>query len=212
MSIYLRVPGYFFPPPWFNTLACHRFSSSSCSLFLCPFTCLTQTHSCLLIIKSGRCTSTQVFITSFIFCLWFISTCKYGIIYEVTKAGFLVTLICFLRLSFPPQITTGEACTCRWRWMGECQEVMFRRLTVSIWPLNTQRFLFYMIHLIIRSQRGCNNLKELHYFYFKGIYLSMLSGVLELKSVKAGHVVLKGKSSSLFLCVDSAGHLSGQVQ
>lgn len=40
----------------------------------------------------------------------------------------------------------------------------------------------------------------------------MLSGVLELKSVKAGHVVLKGKSSSLFLCVDSAGHLSGQVQ
>lgn len=40
----------------------------------------------------------------------------------------------------------------------------------------------------------------------------MHSGVLELKSVKAGHVVLKGKSSSLFLCVDSAGHLSGQVQ
>lgn len=71
MSIYLRVPGcFFFPPPWFNTLACHRSSSSSCSLFLCPFTCLTQTHSCPLIIKSGRCTSTQVFMTSFIF-FWF---------------------------------------------------------------------------------------------------------------------------------------------
>lgn len=44
------------------------------------------------------------------------------------------------------------------------------------------------------------------------IYVSLFPGVLELKSVKSGHVVVKGKSSSLFLCVDSGGHLRGQVQ
>lgn len=104
--------------------------------------------------------------TSFIFCLWFTSTCKYWIIYEVSLSHWFVFSV-FLP---PPQITTGEGCTCRWRWMGECQEVMFRRLTVSVWHWNTQRFLFYMIHLIIRSQRGCNNWKELYYFYFKGTF------------------------------------------
>uniref|UniRef100_A0A8C3FZ84 Fibroblast growth factor 21 n=1 Tax=Cyclopterus lumpus TaxID=8103 RepID=A0A8C3FZ84_CYCLU len=36
--------------------------------------------------------------------------------------------------------------------------------------------------------------------------------VLELKSVQPGHVVIKGRSSSLFLCMDSGGGLSGQVQ
>ncbi|KAA8581648.1 hypothetical protein FQN60_003229, partial [Etheostoma spectabile] len=36
--------------------------------------------------------------------------------------------------------------------------------------------------------------------------------VLELKSVNPGHIVIQGKSSSLFLCVDSGGHLRGQVQ
>lgn len=39
----------------------------------------------------------------------------------------------------------------------------------------------------------------------------MLPGVLELKSVRNGHVVIRGKSSSLFLCMDSRGHLWGQV-
>ncbi|XP_061564084.1 fibroblast growth factor 21 [Cololabis saira] len=34
--------------------------------------------------------------------------------------------------------------------------------------------------------------------------------VLQLKSVKAGSVVIRGQSSSLFLCVDSGGHLRGQ--
>uniref|UniRef100_A0A3Q2NRE8 Fibroblast growth factor n=1 Tax=Fundulus heteroclitus TaxID=8078 RepID=A0A3Q2NRE8_FUNHE len=34
--------------------------------------------------------------------------------------------------------------------------------------------------------------------------------VLQLQSVKQGHVVLKGQSSSLFLCMDSAGNLRGQ--
>lgn len=36
--------------------------------------------------------------------------------------------------------------------------------------------------------------------------------MLQLKSVKPGHVVIKGLSSSLFLCVDSGGHLKGQVR
>lgn len=39
----------------------------------------------------------------------------------------------------------------------------------------------------------------------------VLPGVLELKSVRNGHVVIRGKSSSLFLCMDSRGHLWGQV-
>ncbi|CAN9509098.1 unnamed protein product [Ophioblennius macclurei] len=34
--------------------------------------------------------------------------------------------------------------------------------------------------------------------------------VLQLKSVQPGHVVIKGQSSSLFLCADSRGHLRGQ--
>uniref|UniRef100_A0A3Q3ASU1 Fibroblast growth factor n=1 Tax=Kryptolebias marmoratus TaxID=37003 RepID=A0A3Q3ASU1_KRYMA len=34
--------------------------------------------------------------------------------------------------------------------------------------------------------------------------------VLQLKSVKPGHVVIRGQSSSLFLCSDSGGHLRGQ--
>ncbi|KAK2820295.1 hypothetical protein Q5P01_023254 [Channa striata] len=35
--------------------------------------------------------------------------------------------------------------------------------------------------------------------------------VLELKSVKAGHTVIKGQSSSMFLCVDGGGRLRGQT-
>ncbi|GLD57447.1 fibroblast growth factor 21-like protein [Lates japonicus] len=34
--------------------------------------------------------------------------------------------------------------------------------------------------------------------------------VLQLKSVKPGHIAIKGQSSSLFLCVDSGGRLRGQ--
>ncbi|CAG5907561.1 unnamed protein product [Menidia menidia] len=34
--------------------------------------------------------------------------------------------------------------------------------------------------------------------------------VLQLKSVKPGHVVIKGRSSSLFLCINDGGHLRGQ--
>uniref|UniRef100_A0AAU6S491 Fibroblast growth factor n=1 Tax=Lateolabrax maculatus TaxID=315492 RepID=A0AAU6S491_LATMC len=57
----------------------------------------------------------------------------------------------------------------------------------------------------------------------RGMYLQMtldgrVSGsvvqtphsVLELKSVKPGHIVIKGQSSSLFLCMDSGGLLRGQ--
>uniref|UniRef100_A0A3P8WZQ1 Fibroblast growth factor n=1 Tax=Cynoglossus semilaevis TaxID=244447 RepID=A0A3P8WZQ1_CYNSE len=39
---------------------------------------------------------------------------------------------------------------------------------------------------------------------------SCFLGVLELKSVKPGHVVIRGQSSSMFLCVDSRGTLKGQ--
>ncbi|KAF7204539.1 fibroblast growth factor 21 [Nothobranchius furzeri] len=38
----------------------------------------------------------------------------------------------------------------------------------------------------------------------------LFPGVLQLKSVKPGHAVIKGQSSSLFLCMDSGGHLRGQ--
>uniref|UniRef100_A0A3B3ZNR3 Fibroblast growth factor n=1 Tax=Periophthalmus magnuspinnatus TaxID=409849 RepID=A0A3B3ZNR3_9GOBI len=36
------------------------------------------------------------------------------------------------------------------------------------------------------------------------------NGVLELKSVQTGEVVIIGRKSSLFLCVDGRGHLRGQ--
>ena len=36
-------------------------------------------------------------------------------------------------------------------------------------------------------------------------------GVLELRSVGAGQTVIKGVSSSLYLCMDSGGRLRGQV-
>uniref|UniRef100_A0A667XJR1 Fibroblast growth factor n=1 Tax=Myripristis murdjan TaxID=586833 RepID=A0A667XJR1_9TELE len=34
--------------------------------------------------------------------------------------------------------------------------------------------------------------------------------LLELKSLQPGQIVIKGQSSSLYLCVDSQGHLRGQ--
>ncbi|KAM8837230.1 fibroblast growth factor 21-like isoform 2-T2 [Spinachia spinachia] len=34
--------------------------------------------------------------------------------------------------------------------------------------------------------------------------------VLQLQSVQTGHVVIRGKSSSMFLCMDSGGRLRGQ--
>nr|XP_046233276.1 fibroblast growth factor 21 [Scatophagus argus] len=68
--------------------------------------------------------------------------------------------------------------------------------------------------------------REVHLYtdnHRRGMYLQMtldgrVSGsdaqnpysVLELKSVKPGHIIIKGQSSSLFLCVDSGGHLRGQ--
>ncbi|XP_051274434.1 fibroblast growth factor 21 isoform X2 [Dicentrarchus labrax] len=68
--------------------------------------------------------------------------------------------------------------------------------------------------------------REVHLYtdnHRRGMYLQMtldgrVSGseaqtpysVLELKSVKPGHIVIKGQSSSLFLCVGSGGHLRGQ--
>ncbi|XP_034414434.1 fibroblast growth factor 21 [Cyclopterus lumpus] len=73
-----------------------------------------------------------------------------------------------------------------------------------------------------------NQVREVHLYtdnHRRGMYLQMtldgrVSGsdaqtaysVLELKSVQPGHVVIKGRSSSLFLCMDSGGGLSGQVQ
>ncbi|XP_026172016.1 fibroblast growth factor 21 [Mastacembelus armatus] len=71
-----------------------------------------------------------------------------------------------------------------------------------------------------------NQVREVHLYtdnHRRGMYLQMtqdgrVSGsdvqspysALELKSVKPGHTVIKGQSSSLFLCVDEAGHLRGQ--
>ncbi|KAM4525750.1 fibroblast growth factor 21 [Fundulus diaphanus] len=71
-----------------------------------------------------------------------------------------------------------------------------------------------------------NQLREVHLYtenHRRGLYLQLnLDGsvtgsdartpysVLQLQSVKQGHVVLKGQSSSLFLCMDSAGNLRGQ--
>ncbi|XP_041819356.1 fibroblast growth factor 21 [Chelmon rostratus] len=71
-----------------------------------------------------------------------------------------------------------------------------------------------------------SQVREVHLYtdnHRRGMYLQMtldgrVSGsdvqtpysVLELKSVKPGHVAIKGQSSSLFLCVDSGGRLRGQ--
>ncbi|KAK5850754.1 hypothetical protein PBY51_001605 [Eleginops maclovinus] len=71
-----------------------------------------------------------------------------------------------------------------------------------------------------------NQVREVHLYtdnHRRGMYLQMtpdgrvsgsdaqtLHSVLELKSVKTGEVVIKGQSSSLFLCMDIGGHLRGQ--
>ncbi|XP_056285238.1 fibroblast growth factor 21 [Pseudoliparis swirei] len=73
-----------------------------------------------------------------------------------------------------------------------------------------------------------NQVREVHLYtenHRRGMYLQMtldgrVSGgdahtadsVLELKSVQAGHVVIKGRRSSLFLCMDGGGRLSGKGQ
>ncbi|XP_060951422.1 fibroblast growth factor 21 [Limanda limanda] len=72
-----------------------------------------------------------------------------------------------------------------------------------------------------------NQVREVHLYtdnHRKDMYLQMtedgrvsgsevqtLYSVLQLKSIRPGHVVIKGLSSSLFLCVDSGGHLRGQM-
>ncbi|XP_037546801.1 fibroblast growth factor 21 [Nematolebias whitei] len=71
-----------------------------------------------------------------------------------------------------------------------------------------------------------NHVREVHLYtenHRRGMFLQInldgkVSGsdaqnaysVLQLKSVKPGHVVIRGPSSSLFLCSDSGGHLRGQ--
>ncbi|XP_059180419.1 fibroblast growth factor 21 [Centropristis striata] len=71
-----------------------------------------------------------------------------------------------------------------------------------------------------------NQVREVHLYtdnHRRGMYLQMtlngrVSGsdvqtphsVLELKSVKPGHIAIKGQSSSLFLCMDGEGLLRGQ--
>ncbi|XP_051795243.1 fibroblast growth factor 21 [Acanthochromis polyacanthus] len=73
-----------------------------------------------------------------------------------------------------------------------------------------------------------NQVREVHLYtenHRRGMYLQMTPdgrvtgsdaqtpySVLQLKSVKPGHAVIRGLSSSLFLCVDSGGHLRGQSQ
>ncbi|XP_069011832.1 fibroblast growth factor 21 isoform X1 [Embiotoca jacksoni] len=71
-----------------------------------------------------------------------------------------------------------------------------------------------------------NQVREGHLYtenHRHGMYLQMaldgrvtgsdaqtLYSLLQLKSVKPGHIIIKGKSSSMFLCMDSGGHLRGQ--
>ncbi|XP_058477352.1 fibroblast growth factor 21 [Solea solea] len=71
-----------------------------------------------------------------------------------------------------------------------------------------------------------SHVREVHLYtdnHRRGMYLQMtqdgrVSGsdvqtpdsVLQLKSVKPGHIVIQGRSSALFLCVDSKGSLRGQ--
>ncbi|KAM4715242.1 fibroblast growth factor 21-like [Anableps anableps] len=71
-----------------------------------------------------------------------------------------------------------------------------------------------------------NQLREVHLYtenHRRGLYVQInvngsVTGsdaqtpysVLQLKSVKQGHVVIKGQLSSLFLCMDSSGNLRGQ--
>ncbi|XP_041672512.1 fibroblast growth factor 21 [Cheilinus undulatus] len=73
-----------------------------------------------------------------------------------------------------------------------------------------------------------NQVREVHLYtdnHRRGMYLQMtldggvsgsdaqtLHSVMELKSINPGSTVIKGHSSSLFLCVDSEGHLRGQRQ
>uniref|UniRef100_M3ZH84 Fibroblast growth factor n=1 Tax=Xiphophorus maculatus TaxID=8083 RepID=M3ZH84_XIPMA len=58
-----------------------------------------------------------------------------------------------------------------------------------------------------------NQLREVH--LYTGMYrISVLfsaGSVLQIKSVKPGHVVIKGQTSSLFLCMDDSGNLRGQT-
>uniref|UniRef100_G3NZD1 Fibroblast growth factor n=1 Tax=Gasterosteus aculeatus TaxID=69293 RepID=G3NZD1_GASAC len=72
-----------------------------------------------------------------------------------------------------------------------------------------------------------NQVKEVHLYtaenHRRAMYLQIaldgsVSGsdarstysVLQLKSIQPGHVVIRGKASSMFLCVDSGGRLRGQ--
>uniref|UniRef100_A0A8C6M6F6 FGF n=1 Tax=Nothobranchius furzeri TaxID=105023 RepID=A0A8C6M6F6_NOTFU len=63
-----------------------------------------------------------------------------------------------------------------------------------------------------------SQVREVHLFtgiWFlkpENLNVFLFPGVLQLKSVKPGHAVIKGQSSSLFLCMDSGGHLRGQVR
>lgn len=116
-------------------------------------------------------------------------------------------LITFLHCFFL-QITTDVGCICRWTWMGESQEVMLRHLTVSIRRISSQQIAYLALTSIHKRQwiiwGLCINLIFI-------ITISVFSGLLQLKSVKPGHVIIKGPSSSLFLCMDSEGNLKGQV-
>ncbi|KAL6095133.1 fgf21 [Pungitius sinensis] len=73
-----------------------------------------------------------------------------------------------------------------------------------------------------------SQVKEVHLYtdnHRRAMYLQMaldgsVSGsdaqtqysVMQLKSVRSGHVVIEGKSTSMFLCMDSEGRLRGQGQ
>lgn len=118
-------------------------------------------------------------------------------------------MLLMMLISFPLQITTGEACICRWPRTGECQEVMFRHLTVSI---ITNRQIMHVHNFFKNPHNTLDHLRpESRRFMKTHLLLFLFPGLLQMKSVKSGHIVIRGLSSSLFLCVDSGGHLRGQV-
>uniref|UniRef100_A0A674N2I3 Fibroblast growth factor n=2 Tax=Takifugu rubripes TaxID=31033 RepID=A0A674N2I3_TAKRU len=66
------------------------------------------------------------------------------------------------------------------------------------------------IHLYTDNQRRGMYLQMSTDGSVSGSDVQTANSVLELKSVRNGHVVIRGKSSSLFLCMDSRGRLWGQ--
>lgn len=115
----------------------------------------------------------------------------------------------YLQMSLDGRVSGSDAKTLNSEYLVEMWE------TDSIWGPNLECFLFKNIY-------ACNGQLEALKLHLKNlpksckedalIYVSVFSGVLQLKSINPGHIIIKGRSSSLYLCIDSEGHLRGQVK